>query len=124
MHVPADAVAAIFADDGIAVALGVALDREADIAEIEVFAVGHASIAQAPVVQATDEEGMLAYFKRVQPPKGKLFPGGLSWVNREGTARISSNQEQPLRIADVSDRSYFRQPMRTGAPFVMLWPSA
>ena len=61
---------------------------------------------------------MLAYFKRVQPPKGKLFPGGLSWVNREGIARVSSSQEQPVRIADVSDRSYFRQPIKTGAPFV------
>jgi serine phosphatase RsbU (regulator of sigma subunit) len=76
------------------------------------------SIAQAPVVQATDEEGMLAYFKRVQPPKGKLFPGGLSWINRDGIARVSSNREQPVRIADVSDRSYFRQPIKTGAPFV------
>ncbi len=76
------------------------------------------SIAQAPVVQATDEEGMLAFFKRVQPPKGKLFPGGLSWVDREGIARVSSNRERPVRIADVSDRSYYRQPIKTGAPFV------
>ena len=76
------------------------------------------SISQAPVVQATDEAGMLAYFKRVQPPNGKLFPGGLSWVNREGIARVSASREQPVRIADVSDRSYFRQPVKTGAPFV------
>jgi hypothetical protein len=76
------------------------------------------SIAQAPVVQATDEAGMLAYFKRVQPPKGKLFPGGLSWVDRQGIARLSTNRARPQRIADVSDRSYFREPMKTGAPFV------
>lgn len=76
------------------------------------------SIAQAPVVQAMDEAAMLAYFKRVQPPKGKLFPGGLSWVNRDGIARVSNSQDEPTHIADVSDRSYFRQPIKTRAPFV------
>jgi serine phosphatase RsbU (regulator of sigma subunit) len=76
------------------------------------------SIAQAPVVRAADEAGMVGYFKRVQPPNGKLFPGGLSWVNRAGIARVSSSRAQPVRIADVSDRSYFRQPIKTGAPFV------
>ena len=60
---------------------------------------------------------MLAYLKRVQPPR-EAVPRRSSWVNRQGIARVSSNQEQPLRIADVSDRSYFRQPIRTGAPFV------
>ena len=40
---------------------------------------------------------MLAYFKRVQPPKGKLFPGGLAWVDRDGIARVSTNREQPVR---------------------------
>ena len=67
------------------------------------------SIAQAPVVQAADEAGMLAYFKRVQPPKGKLFPGGLvvgrSRRHRRASPRTGSS---PARIADVSDRSYFR----------------
>src|SRR4051794_17335313 len=38
------------------------------------------AIAQAPVVVGGDEQHMLVYFKRVQPPRGKLFPGGLAWV--------------------------------------------
>ncbi|MDX6598946.1 MAG: hypothetical protein QOE87_2833 [Gaiellales bacterium] len=76
------------------------------------------SIAQAPVVRATDQAGMFGFFKRVQPAKGKLFPGGLSWVDRDGIARMTTTQARPGRIGDVSDRSYFREPMKTGRPFV------
>jgi serine phosphatase RsbU (regulator of sigma subunit) len=76
------------------------------------------SIAQAPVVKRGDEAGMLAYFKRIQVRNGKLFPGGLSWVNRAGTLRLSTLKQAPGDIANVSDRSYFRAAVRTGQPFV------
>lgn len=76
------------------------------------------AMAQAPAVQATDEQAMFAFFKRVQPAKGKLFPGGLGWVDREGIARITTNRPQPGNYGDVSDRSYFRAVMKTGKPFV------
>ena len=76
------------------------------------------SIAKAPPVLAGDEAGMLAYFKRVQPKNGKLFTGGLGWVDREGIARVSTNRPEPGRLADVGDRSYFKAAMKTGGPFV------
>jgi serine phosphatase RsbU (regulator of sigma subunit) len=76
------------------------------------------SIAQAPVVRRADEPAMLAYFKRVQPPGGPLFPGGLSWINRSGIVRVSTVRPKPGRIADVADRSYFKAAVTTGKPFV------
>ncbi|HEY3613516.1 MAG TPA: SpoIIE family protein phosphatase [Gaiellales bacterium] len=76
------------------------------------------SIADSPVVQRQDQAAMLAYFTRIQPPDGKLFPGGLAWANRNGTVRVSTNRPTPGDIADVSDRSYFRQALKSGAPFV------
>jgi serine phosphatase RsbU (regulator of sigma subunit) len=76
------------------------------------------SIAQAPVVQRRDEAGMLGFLKRVQPPGGQLFPGGLAWSNREGTVRVSTSRPAPGDIANISDRSYFRRAIETGKPFV------
>ena len=76
------------------------------------------SIAQAPVVRNADEAGMLAYFKRVQPPGGKLFPGGLSWINRAGVVRVSTVRSAPGDLARVADRPYFARAIRTGKPFV------
>ena len=61
---------------------------------------------------------MLAYFKRIQQRNGKLFPGGLSWVNRAGVVRLSTLRPAPGDFAHVSDRSYFRAAVRTGQPFV------
>ena len=76
------------------------------------------AIADAPPVVHGNQQAMLAYFKRVQPKNGKLFTGGLSWIAHDGEARVSTNRPAPGAIADVSDRDYFRQTMRTGAPFV------
>ena len=76
------------------------------------------SIAQAPVVRRTDEAQMLAYFKRIQPPGGKLFPGGLAWSNLDGTVRVSTNRPAPGNIANVGDRSYFVNAVESGRPFV------
>ena len=61
---------------------------------------------------------MLAYFKRVQPAKGRLFPGGIGWIDREGIARLTTNRPQTGSFGDVSDRSYFREVIRTGKPYV------
>ena len=40
------------------------------------------------------EPGMLAYFKRVQPKNGRLFTGGLAWIDRKGNVRVSTNGRQ------------------------------
>ena len=49
---------------------------------------------------------MRAYFKRIQG-KDDTFDGGLAWIDRQGKARVSTNQGAPGPLADVSDRSYF-----------------
>ena len=77
-----------------------------------------AVIAKAPVVRHTDEAQMLGYLKRIQPPNGKLFPGGLAWSNLAGTVRVSTSRPRPGDIANVADRSYFIQAIRSGAPYV------
>ena len=61
---------------------------------------------------------MLGYFKRIQPPDGKLFPGGLAWSDLAGTVRVSTNRSQPGDIANVADRSDFIRAIRSGAPYV------
>jgi serine phosphatase RsbU (regulator of sigma subunit) len=76
------------------------------------------SISQAPVVVKTDQRQMLTYFKRVLATNGRLFPGGLGWIDRQGKARVSTNSGTSGRVADVSDRAYFRAAMHTGQPFV------
>jgi serine phosphatase RsbU (regulator of sigma subunit) len=74
------------------------------------------SIAQAPVVRNADQAGMLAYFQRVAPRNGKLFNGGLAWIDRAGRARVSTSATG--KLPDVSDRDYFATTVRTGKPFV------
>jgi serine phosphatase RsbU (regulator of sigma subunit)/anti-sigma regulatory factor (Ser/Thr protein kinase) len=76
------------------------------------------SLAQSTPVVEGDEPAMLSYFGRVQRSSGKLFPGGLGWVNAQGIARVSTSHAKPGTILDVSDRSYFKVPKRTGKPFV------
>ncbi len=76
------------------------------------------SIAQAPAVVAADEAAMFAYFERIQPPDGKLFTGGLAWANRAGVVRVSTGADAPGAVADVSDRSYHEQVLKTRKPFV------
>ena len=77
------------------------------------------SISLSPVVVNSREPGMLAYFKRVQPKNGRLFTGGLAWIDRKGDVRVSTNGVRPgPTAANVSDRAYFSSAMRTGKPFV------
>ncbi|HET6172755.1 MAG TPA: SpoIIE family protein phosphatase [Gaiellales bacterium] len=75
------------------------------------------SISQAPVVVSIDETGMLEYFKRLTRKNGKLFTGGLAWIDRKGAVRAATNGTRPGQIA-VSDRAYFKSAMRTGQPYV------
>ena len=53
------------------------------------------SIAKAPAVTKQDIPAMTAYFRRVQPPKGKLFPGGLGWIDLTGSERAMSSSPRP-----------------------------
>ncbi len=76
------------------------------------------SIAQAPVVRNRDQAGMLDYFRRVAPTNGKLFNGGLAWIDRAGIPRVSTSSHTSGTLPDVSDRDYFATTIRTGQPFV------
>jgi serine phosphatase RsbU (regulator of sigma subunit)/anti-sigma regulatory factor (Ser/Thr protein kinase) len=75
------------------------------------------SIAQAPAVVETDIPAMTAYFRRVQPPKGTLFPAGLGWIDRKGFQRATSTPSGPVGL-NLAERSYFKNAIRTGKPFV------
>lgn len=74
--------------------------------------------AAAPAVVAEDTAGMAAYFRRVQPPGGKLFNGGIGWIDLHGVSQVSSNAPKPEPGVDVSDRSYFKAVVSSGKPFV------
>ena len=76
------------------------------------------AIAAAPLVVAGDQRGMAEYFRRVQPPDGGSFTGGLGWIDSHGVARASSNPAGPGFQVNVADRSFFRQVMASGKPFI------
>jgi serine phosphatase RsbU (regulator of sigma subunit) len=76
------------------------------------------AVARAPAVVNLNRAAMLEYFMRVAPPNGKQFTAGLAWIDRMGKVRVSTNGRRPGPVADVSDRSYFREALRTGGPFV------
>ena len=75
------------------------------------------SIAQAPPVIAQDTRAMKAFLKRVQPPEGGPFTGGIGWIDRTGVYRVSSASSKILGQS-VADRSYVKTVLETGAPFV------
>jgi serine phosphatase RsbU (regulator of sigma subunit)/anti-sigma regulatory factor (Ser/Thr protein kinase) len=75
------------------------------------------AIAQSPPVLSGDVDAMHAYFRRVQPPGGAEFGGGLGWADRNGSF-VASSGAAPERMLNVSDRSYFKAVMTTGSPFV------
>jgi len=43
------------------------------------------AMAAAPAVVNQDEQAMSAYFKRVQPPNGPAFTGGIGWIDPTGS---------------------------------------
>jgi serine phosphatase RsbU (regulator of sigma subunit)/anti-sigma regulatory factor (Ser/Thr protein kinase) len=75
------------------------------------------SIAKSPVVVAGNRPAMAAYFRSVQPPKGKLFTGGLGWIDRQGLSRVSTIPTKGPPIS-VADRGYFRRVVSTHAPYI------
>jgi serine phosphatase RsbU (regulator of sigma subunit)/anti-sigma regulatory factor (Ser/Thr protein kinase) len=75
------------------------------------------AIAQSPPVLAGDTRSMRSYFRRVEPPGGGPFAGGLGWADRQGVVHASSSAG-PERTVSLSDRSYFKTVMATGAPYV------
>ncbi len=76
------------------------------------------SVATSPSVMATDTKAMAAYFKRVQPPKGKQFTGGLGWIDLHGRVRASSSVSKARPAVNVADRGYFTTVLRTQKPYV------
>jgi serine phosphatase RsbU (regulator of sigma subunit) len=76
------------------------------------------AVAAAPVVVERNHVGMRAYFKRVAYANAQQFTGGLAWIDGQGKVRVSTNGTRPGPVADVSDRAYFRQAIRSGLPFV------
>ena len=75
------------------------------------------SIARSATVQSGDRAAMRAYFRRVQPSVGGPFAGGLGWIDSRGLAQASSGPQSRSPL-DLSDRTYFKAVMATGAPFV------
>ena len=60
---------------------------------------------------------MTAYLHSVDGQNGRLFNGGMGWIDTSGIVRVSTNaQRNPP--TDVSDRAYFRRVLATGRPYV------
>lgn len=76
------------------------------------------SVAQAPSVVAMNKDAMSAYFHRLDPPGSKLFNGGIGWIDIHGISEVSSSGASPSPGVSVADRSYFRQVIATGKPYV------
>lgn len=76
------------------------------------------TVAEAPAVVQLNKAQMSTYFHHVQPPAGKLFNGGIGWIDLHGFSQVSSNKPAPVKGLNVSDRSYFKAVMATGKPFV------
>jgi serine phosphatase RsbU (regulator of sigma subunit)/anti-sigma regulatory factor (Ser/Thr protein kinase) len=75
------------------------------------------SIAKSPPVEARNLPEMAAYFKSVQPPAGRLFTGGLGWIDRQGISRVSTTPTKGAPV-DVADRGYFQRVVTTLEPYV------
>ena len=75
------------------------------------------TIAQSPPVRAGDTSSMRSYFRRIEPPEGGPFAGSLGWADRRGVLHASGSAESE-RGLNLSDRSYFKTVMTTGAPYV------
>ena len=75
------------------------------------------TIAQSPPVRAGDTSSMRSYFRRIEPPGGGPFAGGLGWADRQGVLHASSSAGSE-RGLNLSDRSYFKTVMTTGSPYV------
>jgi serine phosphatase RsbU (regulator of sigma subunit)/anti-sigma regulatory factor (Ser/Thr protein kinase) len=76
------------------------------------------SVAAAPVVRSGDPRAMSAYFHRLQPKKNPPFNAGIGWIDAHGQSQASSTRPAGTKGANVADRTYFKQVMKTGQPYV------
>src|SRR5262249_42966065 len=76
------------------------------------------AIAQSPAMVHARVPEMHGYFERVQPSGGKLFTGGVGWADSRGTVRASNTSLPPGTPPNLAYRSYFKQVMTTGKPYV------
>ena len=76
------------------------------------------AIADSPSVVRTDTDQMATYFAALQSSsKQELFTGGLGWIDRSGTSRVSGSNPRGTRLR-VTDRSFFKAVITTGKPFI------
>jgi serine phosphatase RsbU (regulator of sigma subunit)/anti-sigma regulatory factor (Ser/Thr protein kinase) len=75
------------------------------------------SMAATPTVRQADGAATSAYLRRVERGGGKLFTGGLAWIDRSGVPRATSSGKPPPALS-VTNRSYFKVVMTTGRPFI------
>ncbi len=75
------------------------------------------SIGKAPAVIDRQLPRMDQYFARVDPKGSRLFSGGLGWIDLHGIAR-ASNPPNHLTTGSFADRTYFKQVVKTGLPYV------
>jgi serine phosphatase RsbU (regulator of sigma subunit)/anti-sigma regulatory factor (Ser/Thr protein kinase) len=76
------------------------------------------SIAGSPSVVTRDTSAMDRYFRRLQRGDGRTFSSGLGWVDAKGIARVSTYRGVAAQRLDLANRSYFRQVMASGQPYV------
>ena len=76
------------------------------------------SIAGAPSVVARDLPVMQRYVDRLQDRRAPTFSGGVAWIDRSGIARVSTVHRAAAQHVNLSDRSYSRHVIATGAPYV------
>ena len=76
------------------------------------------SVASSAAVMSGDTTAMGSYFKRVQPPEGAPFSGGLGWVDLDGRVSASSSASPARPAVNVADRGYFQTVVATDKPFI------
>lgn len=74
--------------------------------------------AAAPAVVNLDLPNMSAYFHRLEAANGALFNGGMGWADRTGAVRVSTNTAPVSATLSISNRTYFKQALATGKPYV------
>jgi anti-sigma regulatory factor (Ser/Thr protein kinase) len=74
------------------------------------------SVGAAPSFANVDRPTMEAYLRRLRPTLGRTFNAGIGWIDPNGFVELSSLG--PASHRDVSDRTYFKQVIATGRPYV------
>ncbi len=76
------------------------------------------TMALSPAFVDQDVPRMTAYLGSVHRANGRLFNGGMAWIDSNGIVRISTTKQTSSAPIDVSDRVYFQRVLATGRPFV------